>query len=444
MAAGVSTPQIGRERLFYDRRFLFITAGIIAFIALAILSSRFYYMFSHVTTDDAYVDAYPAVVSARATGMVVAIPVQDGQHVRRGEVIAQLDDTEARSQLYSAREQLLAAQAALAQARYDARAELLHHDAQTLQAAALNHQAAERARSLMLTALSNRKAADATRQGIVEAQAMLNAANAQIPAAKMRLQTARNMLQRMRDLNRQGLIAPTQFDAAQNDYAQAQAALQSALSTSAQARANVTAMRAKAGAASLQSYEAQASARAEQWGETLAQSDALANSADTLKARQAAVQAQQAQVDSARRALQLAQYRLSQMLLRSPVDGYVASRPAGIGQVLQTGDPAVVIMPATGLYVTANFKETQVYRIRDGAPADIHVDALPNVRFHGRVQALGGASQSAVSIAPNTQITANFVKITQRIPVRVVIDAGSLSSADLLRPGMSAEVSIAY
>jgi membrane fusion protein (multidrug efflux system) len=202
-------------------------------------------------------------------------------------------------------------------------------------------------------------------------------------------------------------------------------------------------MRAKANADALQSDQAQASARAEQWGLTLAQSDAMENSPDVLAAKQAAVAARQAEVSAAKQSLALAEYKLGETILRSPVDGYVASRPGTIGEALQPGDPAVVIMPSTGLYVTANFKETQIDRIRDGAPADIHIDAFPNIRFYGHVQEFGAASQSALSIAPDTRVSGNFVKITQRVPIRVLIDGARSSPAPALRPGLSAEVSIA-
>jgi membrane fusion protein (multidrug efflux system) len=252
------------------------------------------------------------------------------------------------------------------------------------------------------------------------------------------------MRDRLLELSRQGLISTLQLESAENDFAQAQAALQAARSRVAEAHANVVAMRAKANADKLQSDQAQASARAEQWGQTLAQSDAMENSRDLLAAKDAAVQAQQAQVAAAKQALQLAEYKLSETVLRSPVDGYVASRPGTVGEALQAGDPAVVVMPATDLYVTANFKETQLDRIREGAQADIHVDAFPRVTFHGHVEELGAAAQSALSIAPDTRVTGNFVKITQRVPIRIVIDRSTATPNALLRPGMSAEVSIAH
>jgi membrane fusion protein (multidrug efflux system) len=444
MAAGVSTPEIARERSFYNRRLAIAMAAFIVLVALGLLAPRMLYAFSHVTTDDAYVDAYPAVVSARVAGAVVAIPVHDGEAVRRGQILARLDDTDARSDVIRARQQLLTAQASLAQAQYEARAEISRYDAEAQRASALGSQAGERARSLQLTAQSNNAAAMASKQSIAEAQAALDAANAQIPAAQTRLNTARALRDRLHDLSGQGLISTLQLENAQNDFAQAQAALQTARSRVAEAHANLVAMRAKANADQLQSYQAQASARAEQYGETLAQSDAMENSHDLLAAKNAAVEAQQAQVAAAQQALQLAQYKLSETVLRSPVDGYVASRPGTVGEALQAGDPAVVVMPSTDMYVTANFKETQLDRIREGAPADIHVDAFPKTAFHGHVEELGAAAQSALSIAPDTRVTGNFVKITQRVPIRIVIDRSSAASTALLRPGMSAEVSIGH
>lgn len=419
-------------------------AGIVLLAALGLLAPRLSYALSHATTDDAYVDAYPAVVSARVSGAVVAIPVHDGERVRRGQVIARLDDTDARSEVIRARQQLYGAQASLAQAQYEARSESRRYDAQALRAAALGSQAGERTRSLLLNAKSSKAAAAAAQESIAEAAAALTAANAQIPAAKTRLENARSNLDRMRNLARQGFISTTQVETAQNDFAQAGAFLQSALAGAAQARANLSAMREKADADTLQSDQAQASASAESYGQTLARSDALENSTDAMAAKDAAVRAQEAQVSAAKQALELAQYKLTETVLRSPVDGYVASRPATVGEALQSGDPAVVVMPASGLYVTANYKETQLDRIRDGARADVHIDAFPKVTFYGHVDELGAAAQSALSIAPDTRVTGNFVKITQRVPVRIVIDRSTASSAPELRPGMSAEVSIAH
>jgi membrane fusion protein (multidrug efflux system) len=444
MATGVATPGIARERTLYNRRLVFAMAGVIVLIALVMLAPRMLYAFSHVTTDDAYVDAYPAVVSARVAGAVIAIPVHDGEAVRQGQVLARLDDTDARSEVLRTRQQLLTAQAALAQAEYEARAETSRYTAEAQRASALGSQAGDRTRSMLLTAQSNSAAAAATKQSIAEAQASLDAANAQIPAAQTRLRTAKNMLDRLNELSGEGLISTLQLENAQNDYAQAQATLQGARSRVAEARANLVAMRAKASADQLQSDQARASARAEQWGETLAQSDAIENSRDIVAAKTAAVTAQQSQVEAAKEALQLAQYKLSQTVLRSPVDGYVASRPGTVGEALQAGDPAVVVMPSTDLYVTANFKETQLAHIREGAPADIHIDAFPKMTFQGHVEELGAAAQSALSIAPETRVTGNFVKITQRVPIRIVLDRSSVLSKLALRPGMSAEVSISH
>ena len=419
-------------------------AGIIVLVALAVLAPRLRYAFTHVTTDDAYVDAYPAVISARVPGAVVAIPVHDGQAVRRGQVVARLDDTDARTQVIAARQTLAAQEAALTQAQYEARSQTRRYQAEAQRANALGAQAGDRARSLELTAKSNSAAAAAARESISQAQAALEAAQAQIPAAQTRMRNAQSMLERMQSFAPQGIIPPNQLEAAQNEYAASKAALQSAIAARAQARENIAVMQARANADALQSQQAQASARAEQWGQTLAQSDAMENSPDALAAKQAEVAAQQAEVSAAKQALALAEYKLSETLLRSPVDGYVASRPATIGEALQPGDPAVVVMPSAGLYVTANFKETQIDRIRDGAAADIHVDAFPNVRFYGRVQEFGAASQSALSIAPDTRVSGNFVKITQRVPIRIVIEGARSAPAPALRPGLSAEVSVVH
>jgi len=427
-----------------SRRLGLYAATALAVFVLLLLAPRILYAISHVTTDDAYVDTYPAIISGRVTGTVLDVPVREGQYVKRGQILVRLDDTPQRSELIRAQEAVAEAEAELAQALDDARSAAAHHSAEAIRSSALAEQSAERSGALRIQAQSDANSALAAVDDIAQARAALITALAAVPAAHVRLLNAQKALRRLSSFHQQGYISTAQFESAEDEFAQNRAAYQAAQSGVVQARSNLSAVTAEASAQSLKPAQLQSSARAEALGVKLAQSAEIDNSAYLVNSKQAVVRSQEARAAGAREALRVAEHDLAQMLLRSPVDGYVASRPATVGQTLQPGDAAVVVMPAGDLFVTANFKETQLDAIRRSASADIHVDSYPHVRFYGHVEVVGAAAQSALSIAPNTQVAGNFVKITQRVPVRITIDRVSGPLSQPLRPGMSAEVSIAH
>lgn len=426
-------------------RRLGVVAGAIAAVLICVLAApRLAYVLTHETTDDAYVDAYAAVVTARVSGTVVSVDVQPGRFVKRGAVLARLDDTDAKNDVARLEQTVAAARADLAEAQFEAADATQHRSAELLRSQALTTQSQARSDAYRLQAESAAADAAAFRDDVAQSQAALKAAMAAVPAARTRLTNAQAALSRMQHLANAGYVSATQVEGAQNDASQALAAYQAAQAAVESARANYAGAKSKTSAQMMQASQLRRSASAEAQGESLAQAGAMENSNEFVSAKRAAVQSRQAALDSATEQLKLAQYRLSEMVLRSPVDGYVASRPAAVGQLLQNGDTAVVVMPTKDLFVTANFKETQFGRIRDGAEADVHIDSYPGIGFHGHVDALGAAAQSALSIMPNDQISGNFVKITQRVPVRVIIDRVNGVLPSPLRPGMSAEVSVAH
>lgn len=151
--------------------------------------------------------------------------------------------------------------------------------------------------------------------------------------------------------------------------------------------------------------------------------------AELEKARSAllAAQAEKAAVD----------LKLSYASIVAPVSGVVAQRKARVGGYARMGEPLLTLVPVDAVYVEANFRETQLARVRVGQPVDITVDALPDVRFKGRVQSLGPASGVSFSPVPPHNATGNFTKIVQRLPVRIQLEPGQ-EGARQLRVGMSA------
>jgi membrane fusion protein (multidrug efflux system) len=131
-----------------------------------------------------------------------------------------------------------------------------------------------------------------------------------------------------------------------------------------------------------------------------------------------------------------AELNLSYTAIVSPVDGVVGNRTLRVGQYVQAGTQLMSVVPTSDAYVVANFKETQLTDVHRGQPVDIEVDMFPNRVYHGRVDSLAPASGQTFALLPPDNATGNFTKVVQRIPVKILLDPGSLASGDL-RPGMS-------
>jgi len=164
---------------------------------------------------------------------------------------------------------------------------------------------------------------------------------------------------------------------------------------------------------------------------------ALAN-VDVLKAQQ--LEASRT-LNELKTAESKAERDLSFTELRAPIDGVIGNRAAKVGDYMQTGQRFASLVPLDDVYIDANFKETQLGRLRPGQPVDVSVDALPSHDIHGTVASMSPASGSVFSLLPPDNATGNFTKIVQRIPVRIKVPA-DVANRKLLRPGMSVVVSV--
>jgi membrane fusion protein (multidrug efflux system) len=193
---------------------------------------------------------------------------------------------------------------------------------------------------------------------------------------------------------------------------------------------------------------AQAQANANVSGQELARSRNLLESnatprqsydqlAATAAARQAEVGADRAAIDAAQAALDRAKLDLDYTRIQAPVAGIVGQKSVAVGDRVQPAQPMLAVVQVHHLWITANFKETQLRQMVPGQRADVHVDAL-DVTFHGHVESLPGASGARFSLLPPENATGNFVKVVQRLPVRIALDPDQ-PGLDRLRPGMSVE-----
>ncbi len=350
------------------------------------------------TTDDAQVAADVVPVAARVSGQVTAVYIRENQPVRRGEPIADLDPADQQVKVAQAQADLETAKAQAADA--DARVTVNTAGAKGGFAAA---QAAVQ---------SSRESVDTSEAAITEARAAVSraAANAE---------KARNDWQRASELGAKGDISKAQVDAARAAHEAADADL-------AQARARFTS--AENARQMAQANVAQAQGRLEQSAPVSAQ----------VAAAQAQARLAHAKVQTQEAALQAAQLTLSYTHITAPIDGIASKLAVHPGSYISSGQPIVQLVPRT-TYVNANFKETQMKQMRAGQRATIRIDALGRRDFEGRVESLSGGTGATFSLLPPDNASGNFVKVVQRVPVRI---SWTGLPSDQVPVGSSAEVTV--
>jgi len=419
-----------------------IVIGAVVLIVALVWGVRYLtYATTHQSTDDARVDADTVTITSKIQERVAQILTDTDQPVRRGQVVIRLDD---RDELTALRQ----AQAALAAQRSQARAAQANVNLTRVQVAAQSTQGVggvTAARSLIKNAQAQTQSAlqqaGAARSAIGQAQAQLQAAQAQVPGAQAALARSNADLSRYTALARTGDVATQQLDAQRATQAQAQSQYRAALENVNAAQTAVAQAEARYTAALAAANAAGAGIGAQQ-GQLQTAQGRLTESDNPYRVSttQAQADAASAQAGSLQAQVRAAQDRLDYTVIRSPIDGVVGAKNVEIGAEVAPGQSLMSIIPAHHLYITANYKETQLGRVAVGEPVDIAVDAYKGVAFEGHVCAIAPASQNTFSLVPAQNATGNFVKVTQRIPVRVCVDDPPAN--DPLRVGMSVTTSI--
>lgn len=374
------------------------------------------YASTHEDTDNATVSSHLHPVSSRVNATVQAVLFQDNQAVKAGQILIQLDPRD-----YQLQVQL--AQAALAVAK---------HQAATASTTVTYAQSKAGAQSTQA-----RGGIGSAQAGIATAQAALKEAQAGVPSARASLDQAKaNLVKAKLDFNRyqqlssQGAISQQQLDAARATYQVAVAFLAQAEQGIAQAQSR---------AAQAQQSIADARSKFQQSEGSL--QDAQAASVQT-EVNRAQYEAAQAQVAQSQASLANAKLQLSYAKIVAPTNGRIGRRSVEAGQRVQPGQ-ALVSVVEDQVWVTANFKETQLEKMRPKQEVEIKLDSFPGHPFRGTVESLAPASGAQFALLPPDNATGNFTKIVQRIPVKVVFEKQSLKGYEnLVTPGMSAVVSV--
>ncbi len=350
-------------------------------------------------TDDAQVNGHLIQVSSRIAGQIIKVNVQENQYVKAGDSIAELDPRDFQVAVENA-------EAALASAEANAAA------------------AGVAVPILSVNTGSNLSSAHAgvssAQAGVAQAERQLEAVKARVAQAQANNVKAQADLERYRPLVVKDVISKQQWDAAIAAADAAQAGLADAKATQMAAEQGVRLAHDKLA-------DAQASLKYAQTGPQQVQ-------AQSARYKQAEAQVKQAQAQ-----LDMAKLNLSYTKIVAPVSGIITRKSVELNQNVSSGQNLLTLVQLDDLWVTANFKETQLRHMKAGQEVEIHVDSTGH-DYHGKVTQIGGATGSVLSLFPPENATGNYVKVVQRVPVR--IDFTDLAKEDPnheLRPGLSVE-----
>ncbi|HBH02454.1 MAG: hypothetical protein A2W08_15950 [Candidatus Rokubacteria bacterium RBG_16_73_20] len=398
--------------------------------ALAYGGWVWYYAVTFVWTDDAYVEGTISPVSAKVAGHIVELRVGDNQAVRRGELLLRVDPRDFQARVEQARAAAATAEAALRAARADVPLTRDTTRAQTDQARA----GVEGAR---VAVRSGESAVEETRARLEARRAASAAMRADLAGARAMHRQATRELERVRALLRDGLVARRDFD-------QAEAAFETAAAAEDAMRRRLTQTERE-----VQQVEAEVAVRVHAVDEArqrVAEARAALARASSQERQVAIKEAEasraEARLREARADLAYAELQLEHTGVRAPLDGVVSKRSVELGQVVQVGQPLLALVPLADVWVVANFKETQVARLRPGMGAEVRVDGFPGRRFPGVVDSLSAGTGARFSLLPPENATGNWVKVVQRVPVKIRLDVRDGSNPATLRAGMSAVVTI--
>jgi membrane fusion protein (multidrug efflux system) len=370
--------------------------GVVAVLVLAAAAaSGYYFLAGWESTDDAQIDGYVNPISSRIAGYITKVYVDDNQYVKAGTLLAQIDPTDYEVALGSA-------QATLA------------NDRATADASQVN---------IPITSIN-------ATSGITAAQADVDNARAGISAAEKALAGARAAL-----VQSQANNAKAQDDVKRYKPLVDRQEIPEQLYVQAVESAKGTAAAVEVAAAKVQADQDGVTQAQGKFGQAVAGLESARTGPQQVRIQESRALAAAALAEKAKRAVEQARLNLNYTRIVAPVDGLVAKRTVQVGQYVAPGQQLLAVIPVDDIWVTANFKETQLKNVRAGEPVEIFVDAYGR-DYSGHVESIAGGTGAIFSLLPPENATGNYVKVVQRVPVRVRFDPGQ-DPDHRLRPGLS-------
>ena len=414
-------------------------------LLLAIVGGLAYWLYArqYESTDDAFIDGDIVQISPKVAAYVSHIYVKNNQFVHKGDLLLDLDPKDLEVKLEQAKAQLVAARSQKVLA--EANVQLTSRTTTAGQTSA---------RSNVQTAQSNveqtRLASNAKESQIAQAvaaqrtaEANLAQTRAQVPGAQSDVKLAETEYNRRLNLFDRGDISRQSLDQAQNSLQTAKAKLDAAQKQviAAQSRVDEAAANVRTANESYRQSLAQVDISRSQVDESQGRLEDANAAPQRVEVSQSQVETADAGIQAAEASVHQAELELSYARLYAPEDGFVARKTVEEGQLVQVGSPLMAISQSNDVWVVANFKETQLELMQPGQSVDIEVDAFPSENFRGHVESLQAGTGSKFSVLPAENATGNFVKVVQRVPVKIVFDE-SPDSLKRLVPGMSVEPSV--
>lgn len=399
------TPQPSRLRLV-----------LIVVVILAAIGGFFAWRYFSVreSTDDAQIEGHVHPMAARVSGTVINVAVQDNQWVETGTVLVQLDPKDYQVALDRARADLAEAEATFAGSRT----------------------------GVPITSTDTNSVLTQSVAGVAEAQASLTTTDRTIAMAKARLESAQDNVRQVqanydraaKDVERfRPLVAKEEISQQLFDSAVAQADALKASLASAQAQVNEA-------EASVRTQESALNRDQAKLNQSIAAERRAHTGPEQVSVAQSRAKSAEARVEMAKAAVEQAELNLQYTTIKAPVAGVVSNRTVELGQIIAPGQPLMAVIPTDDIWVVANFKETQLHKMKPGQKVTIAVDS-DGREYEGHVDSLAGATGARFSLLPPENATGNFVKVVQRVPVKIVFEPGQ-DKEHRLRPGLSVEPSV--
>jgi len=414
-SAVADRPQETTREIFPDKKPKTNRIRIVLFVVVILLAVAAYPIYSYFavreSTDDAQVDGHLYPISSRISGTVIAVNVDDNQEVPLGKELVKLDPADYQVQVEQAEADLEDAKAST-------------NEAQT---------------NVPIASINTSSQIRTSGASVAEGRASVLSAEQQVDAAKARLDTAKSRLaestanyvksgqdlKRFKELVDKDEISKQQYDAAVAAADSAKADVETQKSNINEAQHNVD--------VALAGLE-QAKARLN--SAFVVEEQSQQSAPKQVAALEARYRSNQAKVLERQAALDQAKLNVGYTIIMAPVAGLVTKKSVEAGQRVQPGEQLMTLVPLDDVWVTANFKETQLKGVRVGQKVEIEVDAFGGRKYHGYVESIAALSGARSSLLPPENATGNYVKVVQRVPVKIVLDKGQ-NQDHLLRPGMS-------
>jgi membrane fusion protein, multidrug efflux system len=407
--------------------------GVVAILVLAaggFGGRRYFWSLTHETTDDAQVEGHIHAVSSRVPGYVAEVCVQDNQIVVPGDVLVRVRAEDYQARVALAEANLAESQAGLAAA--EGQVDVLRRST-----AAATAQAQADVQQAEAQVVASRQDADSAAARLAAAVAGRQQAQSQAQAAQADSDYAAFNDRRIADLRAKEEAAEDEAELAHSNAMAAEARLRAANDLVNLSEAQITAAEHGLSAAKSAIAVAQAAVAKQK-----AAMENTLTGPDQVRVAEARAELARATVKSAQAQVDLAKLDLAYCTITAPAAGVVSRRSVEVGQYLQPGQPLLAVVPLDDTWVVASFKETELTDMRIGQPAVLRVDAYPDHPFEGHIESLAAGTGARFSLLPPENATGNFVKVVQRVPVKVVLKAGERDPQRPLRPGMNVDVTV--